>query len=354
MPVPEEKEPNGMSEEQGDMMQPQADSAAEGQMQPDQALQPAPDPEPAAGQAENTGPETDANADPVQEPEPEVELLFDANGPTVLTPEMVKRANRTRVVMIVVLVLLVAALAALGYLAYQMFSSQNTSTPAVDTAPVAIEDPIKDNTASAPVEAKAQTTTIPNLSSLFGLTVAEAQTRLNGEFTLKGPEAKEDATNPAIKFLATLTYSPKSSAAASPASSTLSENIYLSLDENSKIIQVYYVCSMDLLGIPESSFAALTADSQTVDNILSAAGVTPEPAWAYVVPTAASFTEYVDPAAEQLKVKKETAKFNSATANADVPPANWSLSLTYDYGASGVVMEPDTLPSQRTLYLQLF
>jgi hypothetical protein len=131
------------------------------------------------------------------------------------------------------------------------------------------------------------------------------------------------------------------------------ESLYLSLNADGKVIEVYYVASLDLLGYDDSDFATLVAKADSVTDVLRKAGVTPSPDWHFEAPQPEKYTQYVDPEAAEKKVKKLTATFYAATDSTDALPQNWNLTFTYDYGASGAVLAADLEPTQRMLYLKL-
>jgi hypothetical protein len=72
----------------------------------------------------------------------------------------------------------------------------------------------------------------------------------------------------------------------------------------------------------------------------------------YIVPSQVDFTEYVDPDASVVKIRKETTSW-SGTLVSEVAPTNFEITYTFDYGASGVEDKPGKHPTQRTLYIKL-
>ncbi|MDR3307319.1 MAG: hypothetical protein LBS58_00245 [Coriobacteriales bacterium] len=269
-----------------------------------------------------------------------------------MSPARMAKARRTGAILIVVILLLVAALAGLGYLAYTFLFEPAPSSPAVVVPAPDIENPPVDDN-KAPEVAPPVTASIPGLAALFGLSIEEVQAYLGPDFQLVKTEVVAEEENKDIKQLATLSYSPRasSSSSSSAASDLLPvENIYASLNEQGDVIGIYYVCSMDLLGYPASSFETLVASQGTLDAILRAAGVTPAN-FNYRAPSSDQYLQYVDPAASPLKVKKESYTFEGASTATGAPTA-WKLTLTYDYGA-GVDEVAGRQPLERMLYLDL-
>jgi hypothetical protein len=160
-----------------------------------------------------------------------------------------------------------------------------------------------------------------------------------------------DPTTLAIKKLAHFSYSAK---AINPAETSMvalpSEDIYVSLDENDKVIDIYYICDMRLLGYPEKSFIELLANGEIVTNTLAAAGVEPRD-FGFVAPTEDETISYDNASSENRKVVKQTTLFSGRTTTDAVPTA-WTLNVTYDYG-SGVTTTSDFRQATRTISLRL-
>jgi hypothetical protein len=273
-------------------------------------------------------------------------------GESFVAPERLKKAKRTQIVLIIVIILLVGALGYLGYLGYTIFTESMASGPGsikpVDTITGGeIDDP------NAPQEVRVVKTIIPDLVSLFGLSVEEAKTRLGDDFQLTKTDAITDETNPAVRQLATFSYIPSVSGdtgSAAPSAALPSESIYASLDEEGKVVDIYYVCDMLLLGYPERSFDELLAGSETVTSALAEAGVQARD-FEYIAPDPQESIVYDNPNSENRKVLKQTHIFSGRTSTSTLPTV-WTLTVTYDFGA-GAASTTEFRQATRTINLKL-
>jgi hypothetical protein len=277
------------------------------------------------------------------------------NKPTGSPPvidERLRKARRTRVILIVVILLLVAALGTLAYLGYTIFRDSSAGDQvAIKPTSTAPDGTLTDP--SAPGELKIDETSIPELAPLFGLTVDEVKTRLGQDFQLTKTDAATDEANPAVKQLATFSYTPSVSGDSTGAATTASlpsESIYVSLDEAGRVVDIYYVCDMRLLGYPVRSFDELLASGDLVTEALAAAGVQPRD-FSYVPPVPEESVVYDNPNSANRKVVKQTQIFSGRTTSDAVPTA-WTLTVTYDYGA-GVTSTADFQQATRTINLKL-
>jgi hypothetical protein len=277
------------------------------------------------------------------------------NKPTGSPPvndERLKKARRTRVILIIIILLLVAALGTLAWLGYTIFRDSSTGDQVViKPTPTAPDGTLTDP--SAPGELKIDETSIPELAPLFGLTVDEVKTRLGQDFQLTKTDTATDEANPAVKQLATFSYIPSISGDSTGAVTTASlpsESIYASLDETGRVVDIYYVCDMRLLGYPIRSFDELLASGELVTGALAAAGVQPRD-FSYVPPVPEESVVYDNPNSANRKVIKQTQIFSGRTTSDAVPTA-WTLTVTYDYG-TGVASTADFQQATRTIHLKL-
>jgi hypothetical protein len=277
------------------------------------------------------------------------------NTPTSSPPvsdERLKKARRTRVILMVVIVLLVAALGALAYLGYTIFKDGNAGNQ-LNIKPTSTMPEGTINDSNAPSELKVEETTIPQLASLFGLSIDEVKTRLGNDFQLTKTDAATDETNLAVRQLATFSYTPSVSGGSAGAATTAalpSESIYVSLDENGRVVDIYYVCDMKLLGYPERAFDELLASGDLVIEALAAAGVQPRD-FSYIPPAAEESIVYDNPNSANRKVVKQTQIFSGRTTSDAVPTA-WTLTVTYDFG-TGVTSTGDFRQATRMINLKL-
>jgi hypothetical protein len=275
--------------------------------------------------------------------------------PSDLTPiphARIKKAKRTRAILIVVIILLIGALGALAWLGYTILMEPTATAPVgIKPGGTMVGGEVTDP--DAPGEVKIEETSIPALASLFGLTVEEVKTRLDSGFQLTKTDSVTDETNPAIRQLATFSYTPSvtgDTPGTVPNAALPSESIYASLDEAGKVIDIYYVCDMRLLGYPEKSFDELLADSSLVSGALASAGVQPRD-FSYVPPDPEASTVYDNPNSQNRKVVKQTHIFSGRTSS-DTAPTVWTLTVTYDFGA-GVASQSEFREATRTINLKL-
>jgi hypothetical protein len=270
---------------------------------------------------------------------------------TVVERKRLRKAKRVKIILIIVIILLIAALAALGYLGYTIFNEgrangQDGIKPGT-TITGELEDP------DAPGEVKVEETSIPDLVSLFGLTVEEVRARLGADFQLMKTDAATDEANPAITQLATFSYTPSLSSDSSGMTSNTSlpsESIYTSLDEEGRVIDIFFVCDMRLLGYPERSFDDLLAGNEVVIGSLASAGVQPRD-FSYAPPNSEESIVYDNPNSANRKVMKQTQIFSGRTSSDTIPTA-WTLTVTYDFG-SGVASTEEFRQATRTINLKL-
>jgi hypothetical protein len=266
--------------------------------------------------------------------------------------QRIKKSRRTGVLLVITIILLIAALGGLVYLVYPVLFSGDT-----EGAQTAIKDPtsitdVEVTDVNSPGEIHVEVTSIPNLSSLFGLTLEEVKGRLGGNFQLIKTDAATDATNPAIKQLATFSYEPVMEEEDPNAMSNASlpnEHVYLSLDEGGKVIDVYYTCDMRLLGYPVSSFIELLS-GDLVTGALASAGVSPRD-FSFVAPDEEGTISYDNKDSANRKIIKQATIFSGRTTSETVPTA-WTLTVTYDFGA-GVETTSDYKQATRTISLRL-
>jgi hypothetical protein len=277
------------------------------------------------------------------------------NGPAGFEPigsKRIKKAKRTKAILIVTIVILVIALGGLAFLGYTFFQEGSTTSQGTLKPPPDLSvDTIVDQ--NAPGEIKVEITTVPGLASLFGLTVEEVKAKLGSGFQLVKTDSLSDPTNDKIRQLATFSYVPTvagSTTETVPNSSLPSENLYLSLDEGGKVIDVYYTCDMRLLGYPEKSFIDLLTTGEVVTGALAAAGVEPM-GFEFVTPYEDETISYDNVNSVNRKVVKQTTIFSGRTSTETVPTA-WTLTVTYDYG-SGVAETSDYHQATRTISLRL-
>ncbi len=279
--------------------------------------------------------------------------------PNTETSNREAKARRTKLTLIVIIVLLIMAVIALGYVAFSFLAFDGDGQVVVVQPVEDIESSQLKNT-EVPESARIQTTTIPDLVSCFGLTINEASNRLGIDYQLTKTEEVKDDEDTAVKQLATFTYAPLATTNGKSAGTdqllgtkikAQILNIYASLDEEERIIEIYYVGSMDLLGYPTSDFATLVGTLETFTGILREAGVEVDD-FSYSAPAISDYTTYVDPGAEKKVIQKESHVVTGASTS-EVAPKSWSITITYDYGTGAALDNVPQSDISRTIHLQL-
>jgi hypothetical protein len=265
--------------------------------------------------------------------------------------DQLKKSKRAKIVLILVIVVLVLALGALGYLGYKIFTDnmQQPSTPAANT-PSDFTTAVDDS--SVPGVIEITTTNIPNLAQLFGLSVDEVTAILGTQFQLKSSTPLTDPLDANVSQLATFVYTPEvtGEAAASTNITLPTETIYASLNAEGKVISIYYVCDLKLLGYPQEPFTSLLADEDIIIESLTAAGVSPRD-FVFEVPSESSII-YDNAQSANPKIVKQTQIYSGRTTS-EANPTAWTLTITYDYGISGVTSTDEFRKATSTVNLKL-
>jgi len=288
---------------------------------------------------------------PGLEPEEEIDAeqaLFNAHFKPI-PPARIKKARRTKVTLIFIIIILLVVLGGLGFLGYKfLFVDKQAQTTGVSSTATSIDTTIKD---SSPKDiATLKTTNVPNLASFFGLQVTEVQAKLGQDYVLTKNDAITENENEDIKQLVVLTYQPKDSAAAKGA--VAMPTIYLSLNEEGRVLEIFYQSSLEALDYPVATFSSFITTQDMLYNMLRGAGVSPASSYNYPQLTPDLYTIYVDPAADVKKIKKEEFVFTGAT-NSENPPTWWQVKLTYDYGSTGATQGTNAKPNQRLITISL-
>jgi len=266
--------------------------------------------------------------------------------------EMLRKSKMTRIKLIVALVILVLVLGGLGYLSFYFYQE----------ATVAQQRPVKPQTniegdavtdVKAPKTIEYKKTTVPDLITLFGLSVEEVQAQLGDSFQLVRLESSTDTSNPEITQLAVFSYVPEiindydgdMSMVIMP-----SEAIYASLNGDGIVIDIYYLCDMLLLDYPNVSFESLLSGDWLVLTTLQSAGVDPRD-FVYELPNFDDCIVYDNVNSENRKVTKQSQIFSGRTTSEEIPTV-WTLTVTYDF-ASGVESPDEFGEAVRTIHLKL-
>ena len=266
--------------------------------------------------------------------------------------ELLKRSKRTRNLLITIIVFLIFGLGGLGYLGLIFYNEAKAASNATIKYPTDINnEPIKDIGVQKPIEFKK--TSIPDLVSLFGYDIYQAEERLAPGFKLVRVENIQDNSNPAIVKYAVLTFTPELTEESEGSTGVIlmpTESIYASLNADGLIIDIYYICDLRLLDYPVSSFEDLLANDWMLLTTLETAGIVPH-AISYTPPNLEDTIIYDNVNSVNRKIIKQTHIF-SGRIYSDTIPTAWTLTVNYDYGA-GVETPGDFGKAIRTITIKL-
>lgn len=263
-----------------------------------------------------------------------------------------KKSKKSLVVLLTLIIILIVALGGLGYYGFSLFMEATSATKVTVKPPNQIPDDQIDDVV-APKTIEYAKTEIPDLTGLFMLDLLEVQEKLGNSFQLIKTDAVEDSSNKDIKQLAIFSYKPEILNGSENDISTAllpSETIYASLNEDGKIIDIYYVCDVRLLDYPEKSFIELLDTDWLVRDVLNTAGVNPLD-FTYDSPVFDSSVVYDNPNSENRKIIKQTVIFSGRIVTERIPTV-WTLTVTYDFG-SGTETPDDLERAIRTINLKL-
>jgi len=299
-------------------------------------------------------------------------LNTDASSPLKpITERQIKKAKRTRAALITVILVAVVALGGLGYLGYLVFGDEirqlitgeetpGGSTVSTPPKPGANIPDGNNYIEGAPEKIQVETIPIPDLKELYGLSADGVLAKLGSGFELTKTEPWSDSANPDIAQIVTFSSIAPGGAAqqaetsGAPTSTNDSypiASVRCSVNGSGTVVDVYFSCDVRLIGFPETSFDALLATGDSVVNTLQAAGVTPRD-YAYAPPDHESSIRYDNAVSENRKIIKQEAIF-SGRSTADSGLTVWTVTVTYDYGISGVATTDDFSTATRTIKISL-
>jgi hypothetical protein len=270
--------------------------------------------------------------------------------PPVGTPEQVAKAKRTRNVLLALSLLLVVAVGALCWYGYQRLWPVIATPPDAGLGSVTVlptdDDP---NSGDIPLTVVYGRADVPDLVALFGLTREEALSRLGEGWvetkvsTTELPDpADPAAVMPTVYQLVTLSYTPDVLSASggdghlgdyaydeAVRASLPKANVYLSLNGDGRVIEVYYAADLELLGHPDLDFMALLADDGFLRGVLGSAGIDPRE-FVYQPPDYAGSLTYDRPESDARKVVKQSVIFSGRALGEGLPTA-WAVTVTYEF-----------------------
>ncbi|MDR1422105.1 MAG: hypothetical protein LBI64_04480 [Coriobacteriales bacterium] len=298
-------------------------------------------------------PEPILELEPIPEPEPTPSPELPPSPFKPISEKQIAKARRSRLALIVALIILIGAFVGLGYLGYRIVIdkpavAEHEVKPVIELSGVNLVEP------SAPNELSIEKTDIPELVGLYGLTIDEIAAKLGTNWVLTKTDIVDDSSNPAIRQLATFSFTVQSMASgAQPMSADVSlptTSLYISLDSDGRCIDIYYSCDLLLLDYPMSAFDDLLATSAFVDGVLESAGIVPKD-FTYAAPDHEASIEYDNSNSANRKILKQSTIFSGRIEGEGAPVA-WTLTLTYDYGA-GVDTPAEYKRASRILYLKI-
>ena len=164
------------------------------------------------------------------------------------------------------------------------------------------------------------TTSIPMLCQLFGSTSDEVGIFLGENYQTSSTENVNDGN---VTRRVTFVYSPQGSTT----NLVNAPTIKVSLDKDGKVVQVYYMSSMEILGYPESDFKTLVSTSDALKSALRSAEIDYDD-FTYTAPKESDYTTYID--TKNQIVSKESSLF-VGTIKGKRAPTKWMLAFTYSY-----------------------
>ena len=216
---------------------------------------------------------------------------------------------------IIIVLLVILALAIPGYLYLKDQDKSREADSGIDISDIDDADVVP----VVPSQSE-MTASIPNLCSFFGSTSDEVGIILGENYQTS---STENVTDGKIARRVTFVYSPQGSNTPLVNAPT----IKVSLDKDGKVVQVYYMSSMEVLGYPDMDFKTLVSTSDALISALMSAEIDYDD-FTYNAPSEADYTTYIDPKAKI--VSKESSTF-VGTVKGNKAPNKWKLAFTYSY-----------------------
>lgn len=250
--------------------------------------------------------------------------------------EQAMKSRRKLKITIVVIIVLVVALVITGY--YVLSNRQHErNTDTIVTDPGITGGDIDESTSTDEDYA----TTVPNLSSLFGLNSNDAANRLGSDYSNEGT-SNNDSEDSDIKSFVTFKYSPQDA----ELEVQTGPELQLGMNEEGAVIQVKMSSSLPMVGIDPTSFESLISTPDTLNSVLESCGISQTvDSDSYSAPSEEEYTVYEDEDATFLVVEMLSASF-TGSIDGESAPTKWEITFSYDYSQS------DSNPS-RTIEITL-
>ncbi|MCL2136703.1 MAG: hypothetical protein FWH40_04165 [Coriobacteriia bacterium] len=279
----------------------------------------------------------------------------------------IARRSRNTTIVIGALVLVVALLLvwfASQYLLPVINGAPDRLQPLTELSDDEAKEPGK-----VPIQVHYETSDIPDLIQLFGKTTEQALAYLGPGWVVTkstdadqvGPEADEPES-PVLLRVITLTYTANvtsveggsldetDSRYAETVALIPQANIYLSLNSEGRVFEVYYTGDLDLLGIDQQEFFTMLSNDSFLRLMLYKAGIDSRD-FTYASPDYNSSTTYDNPGSANPKVTKQSAIYSGRVAG-DGAPTAWVITVTYEFIPS-VSSPSGSDATRRTVHISL-
>lgn len=236
------------------------------------------------------------------------------------------KARRMRKVLVAVAALLVVLLLALGYLTYRLAGESATlATQQTQERSGSQEadsfDQADTNDATSTVSKE---TDVAPLASLLGMTRDEAVAAVgHGAQTTSEESVDEEGSDVKSRVELTLADEPADARSGTP-------KVYLSLDEEGRVVRSGYSAATASLGYGALSFADAVSSEHIVEKALREAGLSVDDGAAVLPADKAEYSTYASDGATLLK---EACDFEG-TGSAGGAEHSWEAVLLYDYVAA--------------------
>ena len=260
-----------------------------------------------------------------------------------------KRLSRSRNLLLVSVFLVAAFALGLVWFCYQyllpvIYQPAASLTPATE-----INTADSHEQGTIPLTVQYEYLTIPDLTKLFGKTSDEALATLGQGWsitkdadTTQEPSAEgEEPIDSAIKRIVTLGYTPT---ILSVEGGSFEEGdtgyaevqgllpiatIYLSMNAEGKVVEVYFVADIDLFETVYLDFDTLLSTGWFLSSALQDSGVAPRD-YNYRPPDFSQTASYDYPESPNRRVIKQSAIF-SGRVDAEGLPSAWAVTVTYEF-----------------------
>lgn len=233
-----------------------------------------------------------------------------------------RKSRKVRKTLLIVIAVLVVLVAALCYFAFHLFTtSQTVAVQQISKAASTNSTDIQSESTSDSTTAVAKKTDVPDLAALLGKTQDEAVTALAHGAQVRESRDVNDEGSPIKKSVTVaLTDEPADTKTGTP-------TVYLSLNEEGKIIQAGYSTSTSSLGYGAYSFTDMVEQNHVVERTLQEANVMVNEGAAVLPKDKMEYSTY---ASDGTTLTRERYSF-SGDVDVNGQPCTWSSVLSYDY-----------------------